>query len=106
MAVVFPTIGRWYRKTNDQMFEVVAVDQADGTIEVQHFDGTIEEIDFETWPSLLIERAAPPEDWSGALDVAREDEIDDVDGQLPHDWSDPLEVLERDHNYDVELVPD
>ena len=47
MAVVYPVIGKWFRRPNGNMFEVVAVDEDDHTIEIQHFDATIEEVDLE-----------------------------------------------------------
>ena len=71
-------VGDWYRYTTGDLFEVVAVDDDDETIEVQHFDGTIEEIDFESWESQwadkTFEAAEAPEDWSGSVDV---ESIDD-----------------------------
>ena len=106
MAVVFPKVGRWYRRANRAVFEVVALDEEDGTVEIQYFDGTLAEVDLGDWGRLLIERVAEPEDWSGAMDVAPEDAIDDTDGRLPHDWSDPLEVIERQRDNDIELIPD
>ncbi|MEM7612605.1 MAG: DUF6763 family protein [Pseudomonadota bacterium] len=106
MAVVFPRVGRWYRRPNRALFEVVAIDEADGTVEIQYFDGTVAELELENWPKLLIQRMAPPEDWSGALDVAPEDTVHDQDGQLPYDWSDPLEIIERKRDNDLELVSD
>lgn len=106
MAVVLPKVGRWFRRANRAVFEVVAIDEEDGTVEIQYFDGTLAEVDLENWDSLLIERVAEPEDWSGAMDVAPEDTIHDHDGQLPHDWSDPLEVMERQRDNDIELIPD
>ncbi len=106
MAVVYPGVGRWYRRANRAMFEVVAIDEADGTIEIQYFDGTVAEVEIDNWDRKLIQQVAEPEDWSGALDVAREDEVNDRDGQLPHDWSDPLEVMERERDNAIELIPD
>ena len=44
-----PTIGNWYRITGSDSFEVVAFDEDDGTIELQYFDGTVEEMDLEDW---------------------------------------------------------
>ncbi len=45
MAVSYPVIGNWYRRSNGSLFEVVAVDEQDGTVELQYFDGTIDELD-------------------------------------------------------------
>lgn len=106
MMAVKPRVGRWYRRPDRGLFEVVAVDEADGTVEIQYFDGMVAEIELDYWSRMLILPVAAPEDWSGAMDVAPEDAPDDTDGRPPHDWSDPLEVLERDRDYGVELVPD
>lgn len=106
MAVVYPIVGRWYQRPRREPFEVVAVDENAGLVEIQYFDGSVAEMDIADWPTLFIERVAAPEDWSGAMDVAREDTINDRDGQLPHDWSDPLEVIERQRDHGIELIPD
>jgi hypothetical protein len=78
MTVPQPAIGAWYRLHGEQLFEVVAVDEDAGTIEVQYFDGTVEEFELddwnEQWKSSAIESAEPPEDWSGSVDVEAEDE--------------------------------
>jgi len=68
-----PDIGEWYRVRGGDLLEVVAIDEDDGTIEVQYFDGTVEELDLEVWEAQRttgeIEDAEPPEDWSGSVDV-------------------------------------
>jgi hypothetical protein len=80
MATPQPGIGNWYRQNGDALFEVVALDDDDGTIEIQYFDGTVEEMDIEDWTSQwedgALESAEPPEDWSGSVDVeGGEDEV-------------------------------
>jgi hypothetical protein len=73
-----PTIGDWYRYSAGELFEVVAIDEDEGTIEIQHFDGTVEELDFDDWAASWhdreIETAAAPEDWSGSVDMDAEDD--------------------------------
>jgi len=55
-----PVIGHWFRRPSGTLFEVVAIDEDDATVEIQQFDGTIDEIDVETWFKLsVIEVAAP-----------------------------------------------
>lgn len=77
MNVVKPIVGQWYREGTNSLFEVVAIDDADETIEVQYFDGTVTEMDFDGWNEQLrdetIEAADAPEDWSGSVDVEAED---------------------------------
>jgi hypothetical protein len=78
MTAPFPSIGEWYRRTGGESFEVVAFDEDDGTIEIQYFDGTVEEMDTDDWESQwadrAIEAAEPPEDWSGSVDVESTDD--------------------------------
>lgn len=78
MTAPVPGIGEWYRRTGGDSFEVVAFDEDDGTIEIQYFDGTVEEMDTEDWDSQwadrALEAAEPPEDWSGSVDVESTDD--------------------------------
>jgi hypothetical protein len=77
MATPQPGIGDWYRLDSGSLFEVVAYDDDDGTIEIQYFDGTVEEMDIEDWEAQwedgALESAEAPEDWSGSVDVDAED---------------------------------
>jgi uncharacterized protein DUF6763 len=78
MAAPQPSIGDWYRlKEGGALFEVVAYDDDDGTIEIQYFDGTVEEMDIEDWDGQwedgALESADPPEDWTGSVDVESEE---------------------------------
>ena len=59
MAAPQPGIGDWYRqKEGGALFEVVAFDDDDGTIEIQYFDGTVEEMDVEDWDCPVGRRRA------------------------------------------------
>ncbi|HWG76442.1 MAG TPA: DUF6763 family protein [Steroidobacteraceae bacterium] len=73
-----PEVGEWYRTGTGNTLEVVAVDVDDGTVEVQYFDGTVEEFDLDDWESQRangeITNAEAPEDWSGSVDVEDEDQ--------------------------------
>lgn len=77
MTTPQPGIGEWYRRDSENLFEVVAIDEDDGTIEIQYFDGTVEEMDFEDWNAACEEGALrtadPPEDWSGSVDIEPEE---------------------------------
>ncbi len=50
-------IGEWYRARGGELLEVVAIDEDDGTIEVQYFDGTVEELDLADWQAQRTARA-------------------------------------------------
>ena len=95
MAVVFPVIGKWFRRPNGALFEVVAVDEHDGTIEMQYFDGTIDEVDLESWPGLLLVEVSAPEDWSGSVDMDPEDYLGRSGSDMPPGYHDPLAFLEE-----------
>jgi len=72
----------------------VAIDDADGTVELQHFDGTIEELEMAAWWDQDLDLAQAPEDWSGSVDVDFED-MPEPDTRGFHGWVDPLEYLDR-----------
>ena len=103
MSMQQPEIGEWYRLSGGELLEVVAFDAADGTIEVQYFDGTVEEFDLDDWRSQrasgALEVAEAPEDWSGSVDVEPDDgraEADpiDEDRRLRADRLDGLDLFE------------
>ncbi|MFO1425870.1 MAG: DUF6763 family protein [Steroidobacteraceae bacterium] len=79
MSPLDPAIGNWYRFTGGEVFEIVALDEDDGTIELQYFDGTVEEMDLEDWQSRAeigeIQVAAAPEDWSGSVDMDPDEDM-------------------------------
>lgn len=72
-------IGDWYFTHEDDVrFEVVALDEESGTIDVQYFDGSIGEFDLETWREMDVSPCAAPEDSSGPYEMSF-DEFDDTD---------------------------
>jgi len=95
MASPSPVVGDWYRRTNGALFEVVAIDRDDGTIEIQHFDGTVEEFELEAWLEQEFEEATAPEDWTGSVDVEPEDYEAEREVPTAIVWSDPLTSLDR-----------
>lgn len=83
-----PRIGDWYETATGHSFEVIAYDEEEETVEIQYFDGTLEELDLESWYDLEIDPVEPPEDWSGSMDVDREDvDRDGKPSNGPLDWS-------------------
>ena len=70
-----PEVGSWYRRRRGgPLFQVVALDENVGTIETQDSDGDLEEIEFDAWFALGVERAAPPEDPMGPSDPVEPEE--------------------------------
>jgi hypothetical protein len=95
MAVQYPVIGQWFRRPNGTLFEVVAIDEEAMTVEIQQFDGTVDEYDIERWPDLLLTEVSAPEDWSGSVDMDPEDYDGSNDADIPSGYYDPLAFLDK-----------
>lgn len=94
MANLAPAIGDWFIDLSQgQLFEVVAIDDHSGTIEIQFVDGEVSEFDTESWRLLSVASAAPPEDWSAAYEMTNEDMADDSFASPIYD---PLNMLEAE----------
>ncbi len=95
MSLTKPVVGQWYRGANNDLFEVVAIDEGDSTIEIQYFDGSVTEIDFDAWNEQLldgqIDDAEAPEDWSGSVDIGAEDLDREIEDIVQPPWSGPAE---------------
>jgi hypothetical protein len=90
-----PVIGEWYADPQGLLFEVVAIDADDGSVEVQYFDGSVAEFEVEGWEELRPKLSEPPEDLSGSIDMDREDYGVDLDGEGHGMWANPLDRLDR-----------
>lgn len=95
MSAHMPEIGAWYQTPTGDYLEVVATDAAEQTIEVQHFDGTVEEFDLDAWDDLGPIDAEPPEDWSGSLDLTRDDYGVDLDKPAGDTHDNPLDRIDE-----------
>ena len=92
---VAPEVGQWYRNEQGGLFEVVALDEEDGVVEIQYFDGTIEELDREAWYGQILQPEAEPEDWSGPFDDLVADDFGDTEqARSPDEWLNPIETLD------------
>lgn len=66
---LIPVAGQWYLHLDKgQPFCVLDVETTEDRVEIQHFDGDIEELGFAAWFDMDLEIAAEPEDYSGPLD--------------------------------------
>jgi hypothetical protein len=86
-------IGAWYKDLQSgSVFEVVAVDDAAQTIEVQLLEGELCEYDRDSWRQMLLQEVEEPEDWRHAFD-----QDDDGDADRPRhldNWDNPLDLIE------------
>ncbi len=88
-------VGTWYQAPGGEPFEIVALDLEAETIEIQYYDGAIEEVEFDSWLELSAQRTTGPDNASGAFDMAREDiGIDFGGGGAREDYSNPLDQLD------------
>ena len=90
-----PLVDQWYRHTDKgQRFFVTAIDEEANTIEVQHFDGDLEEFSIDQWRELDIELCEEPENWSGPMDIATRDDFGtEVTDTPASNWNEPLREL-------------
>lgn len=72
-----PSVGAWYEDlVHGRVFQVVALDEDEAVVELQHSDGDIEELSLDEWRSLDLESTDAPDDWIGPLDDAERDNLD------------------------------
>jgi uncharacterized protein DUF6763 len=75
-----PQVGDWYERTDTgDRFQVVSVDAASESVQIQSFDGELDSIDAEDWEELPLATAAAPEDWTGALEDVEPDDVTEDD---------------------------
>ena len=104
MSQTLPTVGNWYQETSQGfLFEVVAYDPEDETVEVQYLEGEIEEYDLESWAELKLRTVAPPEDWRTGYELSSEDSVDADATIYPEDWSGALNQLEPEDRVDEDV---
>ena len=92
---ILPIIGKWYKNKSGEILEVVAFDEDEDCIEIQYFDGTVEEQDMDYWNSQSLKVTEQPEDWSGSLDIERDDYDVDLESSTHLDWKNPLDEIEQ-----------
>lgn len=90
-----PTIDKWYKNKAGETFKVVAFDEDEGCIEIQYFDGTVEEQDIDYWAEQSLKTVEQPEDWSGSLDIERDDYGVDLESNAHLNWQNPLDKIEQ-----------
>ncbi len=103
MAKKIPKLNYWYQDVEDDaLFEVVAIDEQEGFIEVQYMNGEIGEFDFDIWQDMIVISAQPPEDWRAPFEIA--DGFESRGGSLfsMSNWDDPLAHIDPDTQLGVE----
>ena len=96
MPPSYPRVGQWFRHPNGALLEVVAVDESEDAIEIQMFDGTIDEFDIDSWREQFLVEVAAPDDWSGSFDMDPDDYRGRDSNEMPPGFHDPLEILDKE----------
>lgn len=88
-------VGQWYtRWDKGETFQVTGYDEGSRSIEIQTFDGDLDEIDLETWTALPLAFVEPPEDWTGPVDDVERDDLGYTETDMTEDdWAEPLQTL-------------
>ncbi len=90
-----PKLDDWYKNGEGNSFRVVAIDEGDGSIDVQYFDGDIEEFDRDTWYQMDLETIQQPSDWSGPFDDLEPDDLGETyRAKRPEDWNGPADEMD------------
>jgi hypothetical protein len=103
MQCIDPIVGDWYR-SHGQLFEVVALDEHERVVEVQHADGDLEEMDLEDWATRCragsLVQSDAPEDARLAID--REEDVQYA-GMTPQQTVEEARGLRADALSDLDL---
>lgn len=104
MSRKLPEIYQWYQhQDKGQQFYVTGIDMESRTIQVQNFDGSIDEVSFIDWNDLDVVLCSEPENWAGALDVDEPENLGTaITDTSKEDWKDPAKEY---HQTSEELLP-
>ncbi|NKB31822.1 MAG: hypothetical protein GKR91_01850 [Pseudomonadales bacterium] len=97
MNNLMPEVSAWYQDVvSGSLFEVVAIDEASGTIEYQLVDGEVGEYDSATWKQLYLSSAEAPEDWRSPYELNSEDQVYSDQTLITENFSGALSDIEPD----------
>lgn len=95
MNKILPEVSAWYQHLGSgTLFEIVAIDEPNSTIEYQLLDGELGEHDFNTWRQLAIREAEAPEDWRTPFELNSEDQAYSDQVFVPENFSGALFDIE------------
>ena len=92
-----PVVGAVYEDEDEQSFEVINFDEDEGIVEIEYEDGSVDEIDIDSWYELSVERISDDEEEDEDNVETDEDEdeddedLDDEDDDEDDDYDDDYE---------------
>ncbi len=103
-----PVVTNWYVHLDKELkFQVLAVDELSGLVEIQYYDGDREELDLEDWYLMEIEPGNEPEDCPDPVDDIEQDTLGlSASGEQEQDWDSEAQELQLDESEDDELRED
>lgn len=87
-----PVVGGMYEDENGLAFEVLSIDEDDGTIEVQYENGEVNEIDVDAWYEMELQPLKAGA-WKDADEDEAEEEVEEKDAKRPRAQEDEDEDL-------------
>ena len=87
-----PAIDVWYRTSSGDIFEVVAFDPNEDAIEIQYIDGTLEELDTDSWLSVGPRVIDPPHE-------AMEGDFEEEAAHHEEDYHDLVDLDSNDRDW-------
>lgn len=90
-----PRLDSWYLDEEGRRFKIVAIDEGDGAIEIQYFDGDVTEVDSDTWYQMDLRQIEEPEDGTGPFDGLEQDTNgNSYRASQPEDWNGPADEMD------------
>jgi hypothetical protein len=77
-----PVVGAMYEDENGLAFEVLSIDEDDGTIEVQYENGEVSEIDVDAWYEMELQPLQAGA-WKEGDEDEEEEEVEQKDAKRP-----------------------
>lgn len=89
-----PVVGKVYEDADGVAFEILEFDEDDGTIEIQYEDGTVDEIDLDTWYEMDLQQVKTADKSDDDTEGEEDDEEDEKKPKVAKDEDD------EDDDYD------
>lgn len=87
-------VGEWYKKPTGERFEVLALDEDSGVVEIEYFDATVEEVTATEWQTLGVMMSEPPVEYAAEPQYGSADFGMALEDQHPESWHEnPLDAI-------------